>query len=180
MTASPIILPFKGITPKIHETAFIAPGAAVTGDTEIGEGSNIWFNVSIRGDVNYVRIGKDTNIQDNSVCHVSYKTHPLIIGDRVTVGHMAVLHGCTIEDDAFVGMGAIVMDGAVVESGGYVAAGALVTPGKRVKSGEVWAGSPAKFMRPMNQAEKDYLPWSAKHYRALGEAYKEAETASPC
>ena len=172
---SPIILPFEGKEPKIHPSAFIATGAAVTGDTEIGEGSSVWFNVSIRGDVNHVRIGKNTNIQDNSVCHVTYKKYPLIIGDRVTVGHAAVLHGCVIEDDAFVGMGAIVMDGAVVQSGGYVAAGAMVTPGKVVKSGEVWAGRPAKFMREMTQAEKDYLPWSAEHYTKLGEKYKSLE-----
>lgn len=172
-----IILPYKDKKPKIHSSAFVAPGAAITGDVEIGAGSNIWFNVSMRGDVNHIRIGENTNIQDNTVCHVTYKKFPLHIGDAVTVGHAAVLHGCTLEDGSFVGMGAIVMDGAVVESGAYVAAGAMVTPGKCVKSGEVWAGRPAKYMREMTQEEKDYLPWSAEHYRKLGEVYKQNEDA---
>ena len=170
----PIILPFKGIFPKIAEDAFIAPGAAVAGDVEIGSGSNVWFQVAIRGDVNYVRIGRNTNIQDGTICHVTTKKHPLIIGDNVTIGHAAIVHGCTLQDGSFVGMGATVMDGAVVESGAMVAAGALVTPGKVVKSGELWAGSPAKFMREMTEEEKKYLPWSAEHYRALGEEYRQA------
>lgn len=169
---SAIILPFKGTFPTIADEAFVAPGAVVTGDTVIGKGSNIWFNVSMRGDVHYIRVGENTNIQDNSVCHVTTKKFPLNIGSRVTVGHNAILHGCTLEDESFVGMGATVMDGAVVESGAMVAAGALVTPGKTVKSGELWAGSPAKFMRLVNDEERAYLKWSAGHYRDLGNEYR--------
>jgi carbonic anhydrase/acetyltransferase-like protein (isoleucine patch superfamily) len=171
MAPSPILMPYKGITPVISPTAFVAPGSAVIGDAVIGDDTNIWFNVTIRADVNTVRIGKRTNIQDGSTCHVTYKTGALVIGDNVTVGHNAILHACTIEDLGFVGMGATVMDGAVVESGGMLAAGALLSPGKRVKKGEVWAGVPAKFMRPMTEAEINYLPWSAQHYVDLGHAY---------
>lgn len=162
------ILPFKGILPTIADTAYVSPSATVAGDVHIGAGSSIWFNVAIRGDVNHVRIGENTNIQDGTVCHVTYKKYPLLVGSGVTVGHGAILHGCKLKDGAFVGMGAIVMDGAVVESGAMVAAGALVSPGKVVKKGELWSGVPAKKMREMTQEETDYLPWSAEHYRKLG------------
>lgn len=168
----PLILAFEDKQPQIADSAFIAPGAAVIGDVVIGENSNIWFQVAIRGDVNSIRIGKDTNIQDGTICHVTWKTHALTIGDRVTVGHKAILHGCTLEDESFVGMGATVMDGAVVESGAMVAAGALVSPGKVVKSGELWAGVPAKPMRAMTDDEKAYMPWSAQHYVELAKRYK--------
>lgn len=143
----------------------------MTGDIRIGSRTNIWFNVSARGDVNHIAIGENTNIQDNSVLHVTYKKFPLKIGNNVTVGHSAVLHGCTLEDGAFVGMGAIVMDGAIVKAGAMVAAGALVSPGKIVKEGELWAGRPAKKMRDMTQEEKDYIPWSAEHYCRLAREY---------
>lgn len=167
-----IILPYKGVTPKIHDTAFVAEGAAITGDVEIGEYSNIWFNVSIRGDVHEVRIGKRTNIQDGSVIHVTTGGQGTHIGSDVTVGHAAILHDCTVHDFGFVGMQACVMDGAVVESNAMVAAGALVTPNKVVKSGELWAGRPAKFMRKVSQEELDYIKWSAPHYVELGQEYK--------
>lgn len=157
--------------PTVGEKVFVAPGAAVIGDVHLGAGSNVWFNVTIRGDVNHIRIGVGTNIQDNAVCHVTYQKHPLIIGNNVTVGHGAILHGCTVHDTALIGMGSKVLDGAVVESGAMVAAGALVGPGKVVKSGELWAGVPAKPMRALTQAEKDYLPWSAEHYMRLAEQY---------
>lgn len=171
----PIILPYQQTAPTIHPSAFVAKGAVVTGDTHIGANSSIWFNVTMRGDVNHIRIGENTNIQDGTVCHVTYKKFPLIIGNNVTIGHNATLHACTVEDFGFVGMGAVVMDGAVVETGAMVAAGALVPPGKVVKSGEIWAGNPAKFFRPMTQEEKDYLPWSAQHYVKLGQEYLNQE-----
>ncbi len=162
---------FKGTTPYIGKRVFVAPTAFIIGDVSVGDNTNIWFGVTIRGDVNTIRIGSDTNIQDGTVCHVTYKTGPLTIGSRVTIGHSAVLHACTLQDESFVGMGAIVMDGAVVESGAMVAAGALVPPGKTVKTGEVWAGTPAKFLRNMTKEEIKYLPWSAMHYVALGHKY---------
>lgn len=136
-----VILPFKNILPRIAAGVFVAPTAAVIGDVEIGEDSSIWFGCTVRGDVNNVVIGKRTNIQDGTVIHVSNSLQGTYIGDDVTVGHMALLHACTIEDGAFVGMKACVMDGAVVEAGAMVAAGALVTPGKRVPKGQLWAGS---------------------------------------
>ena len=168
----PVILPFKDKNPQISETSYIADNSAVTGDVVIGENTNIWFGVTIRADVNYVRIGKNTNIQDNSVCHVNTNKFPLIIGDDVTIGHGAILHGCTLQDKAFVGMGATVMDGAIIESDAMVAAGALVSPGIVVKTGELWSGVPAKFMRNMTEEETAYIKWSAPHYVELGKEYR--------
>ena len=169
----PCIMPFKGKTPKLGKNVFVAPTASIIGDVEIGDDTNIWFGVTIRGDVNTVRIGSRTNIQDGTVCHVTRGTGPLTIGSNVTIGHSAVIHACTLEDDSFVGMGAIVMDEAVVESGAMVAAGALIAPGKRVKKGEVYAGVPGKFFRPMTEAEIKYIPWSATHYVELAHEYLE-------
>lgn len=166
------IFPYKDIHPKIHESAFIAPNAAVVGDVEIGEDANIWYNVSMRGDVNDIKIGARTNIQDNAVVHCTYEFQGCYIGSDVTVGHSAILHACTVQDFGFVGMQACVMDGAVVESNAMVAAGALVTPGKVVPSGQLWAGSPAKYMRDVTQDELDYIKWSAPHYVKLAQEHK--------
>ena len=166
-----LLLPFKGTLPTIPDTVFVAPTATVIGDVVIGDNTNIWFGVTIRGDVNTVRIGKNTNIQDGTVCHVTNKTGPLKIGDNVTIGHNATIHACTLEDMSFVGMGAVVMDGVVVQSGAMVAAGAVVPPGTVVEKGKIWAGVPAKYMRDMSEQEVDYLPWSAQHYVKLGQQY---------
>ncbi len=163
------ILPYKGIVPKIHPTAFIAPGATIIGDVEIGEESSVWPGVVIRGDVNYIRIGKRTNIQDGTIIHV---TRPAIagesgftvIGDDITVGHAAILHACTLENACFVGMGASIIDGAVVKTGGMVAAGAMVTYRKVINANEIWAGNPAKLLREMKQVEKDFILQSAENY----------------
>lgn len=158
--------------PKIHDSAFIAPNAAVVGDVEIGEGSQIWYGCSLRGDVNPIKIGARTNIQDNTVIHTTSDFQGTIVGDDVTVGHSAILHACTVEDMGFVGMQACVMDGAVVESKAMLAAGALLTPGKVVPTGQLWAGRPAKYMRDMTQEELDYIEWSAPHYVELGREHK--------
>lgn len=171
------ILPYNGKTPKIAESAFIAPGAVIIGDVEIGEETNIWYNVVIRGDVNTVRIGKRTNIQDGTVCHVTYKTGPLSIGDEVTIGHNAIIHACTLENRSFVGMGATVMDGAVVQTEAMLAAGALLSPKKQVSTHELWSGVPAKLMRAMTEDEVSYMPWSAEHYVKLGQAHKTSLSA---
>ena len=167
-----IIRPYKEITPKIHDSVFVADNAAVIGDVEIGEQSNIWFSVTIRGDVHQIRIGARTNIQDGSVVHVTTGGNGTHIGDDVTIGHAAILHDCTVHDFGFVGMQACVMDGAIVESFGMLAAGALLTPGKVVPSNQLWAGSPAKYMRDLTQEEIDYIKWSAPHYVQLGQDYK--------
>lgn len=171
-----LIRPYKGTMPKIAGDAFIAETAAVIGDVEIGARSNIWYGVVIRGDVNKIRIGEHTNIQDGTVIHVdAHGEHwnglPTLIGDNVTVGHMAMLHACTLEDSSFVGMSATVLDGAVVETGAMVAAGALVTPGKRVPSGQLWAGSPAKHMRDLSEEDIAYFQVSADHYAELAAVY---------
>lgn len=169
----PIVLPWQGVWPKIDETAFVAPNACVIGDVEIGAESSIWFNVTIRGDVNSIRIGARSNIQDGSVIHVTRAKHETVIGDDVLVGHMAVIHGCRLESGAFVGMGATVMDAAVVEGGAMVAAGALVSPGKVVKSGQLWAGTPAKYIRDLTPEELDSLPKGTAHYANMGRQYRE-------
>lgn len=168
---SGVILPFKGAVPKIAATAFIAPTAAVIGDVVIGAGSSIWFATVVRGDVHEIRIGERTNIQDGTVVHVTRGKSGTYIGSGITIGHGAILHACTLGDDCFIGMGATVMDGVVVESGAMVAAGALVTPGKRVKAGELWAGSPAKFLRPLSDAEIAFFPQSAQGYVDLAAEY---------
>src|SRR4051812_2851220 len=129
------IMPFEGIAPSIHPSVFIAAGGGIIGDVTIGELSSVWFNVVIRGDVPYIRIGRRTNIQDLTMCHVTHKRHPLVIGDDVTVGHSAVLHGCTINDRVLVGMGAKVLDRAVVGSSSLIAAGAVVREGFTVPEG---------------------------------------------
>jgi len=166
----PIILPYrgeynpKGISPTISPKAFIAPGATVIGDVEIGEDTGVWFGCVIRGDVAIIRIGKRTNIQDGTVIHVTRDTGPTHIGSGVTIGHSALIHAATLEDDCFIGMRATVMDGAVVESGAMVAAGALVTPGKRIPKGQLWAGSPARFFRNLTEEEQAFIPISAENY----------------
>ncbi len=168
----PFILPYKGIMPKIAEDAFIAPGAVVIGDVEIGSQTNVWFGCVIRGDVNTIRIGERTNIQDGTVIHVTRKTGPTTIGSGITIGHMVLLHACEIQDGAFIGMKSMVMDNAVVESGAMVAAGAVVTPKKHIPTGEIWAGNPARLLRYMTPEETAYITISAQRYVALAEEYK--------
>lgn len=167
-----MIRAYRNTLPKIASSAFVAEGVPVIGDVEIGEEANIWYGCVVRGDVNYVRIGARTNIQDGTVVHVTRVTAPTIIGSGVTIGHSALLHGCILEDDCFIGMRATIMDGAVVEKGAWVAAGALVTPGKRVLSGQVWAGSPAKYFRDMTEEEKAFIAISAQNYVELAREYK--------
>lgn len=174
-----LIMPWKGIHPQIATNVWIAANAAVIGDVVVGERSGIWFGCTVRGDVNEIRIGARTNIQDGTVIHVTGGGHGTYIGDDVTVGHAAILHACTVEDGGFVGMQACVMDGAVVESGAMVAAGALVTPGKRVRRGEVWAGRPAKMLRPMTPEEIDYIPISAAKYADLADTYRKQAAGAP-
>lgn len=167
-----IIMPYKGIYPTIDPTAFIAPGAVVIGDVHIGPETGVWFGVVIRGDVNSIRIGARTNIQDGTVIHVTRKTGPTVIGNGITIGHQVLLHACTLEDDCFVGMGATIIDFAVVETGGFVAAGAVVTPKKRVLKGQMWGGNPARYMRDLTPEEMAFIPVSAANYVAHVHEYK--------
>jgi carbonic anhydrase/acetyltransferase-like protein (isoleucine patch superfamily) len=171
---SGLILPFKGVVPTIDPTAFIAPTATVIGDVVIGAESSVWFGCTVRGDVNEIRIGARTNIQDGTVIHVAAAGQGTYIGDDITIGHMALLHACTLESGCFIGMKACVMDGAYVESGAMVAAGALVTPGKRVQAGQLWAGSPARPIRALSEKDLAYFPVSARQYATLAQTYREA------
>ena len=152
-----MILPYKGIMPKIHETAFIAENAVIIGDVEIGAGSGVWYGCVLRGDVNVIRVGENSNIQDGTVVHVSSTTQGTYIGNNITIGHMALLHACTLEDGCFIGMKACVMDDATVASGAMVGAGAMVTPRKQVPSGQLWLGSPARYARDLSEQERAYL-----------------------
>lgn len=169
---SGVILPFKDKHPQIDETAFIAENAVIIGEVTIGTKSSIWYSCVLRGDMNFIRIGNDTNIQDGTVVHVDSKGYPTILGDRVTVGHMALLHACTLEDDAMIGMQACVMDGAVVGKGSLIAAGALVTPGKQIGPGEVWAGRPAKFLRKVGPNDQKMLDYIWPVYDDLSAEYR--------
>lgn len=171
----PVILPYRGKLPKISPDAFIASGAVVIGDVEIGAYTNVWFGCVIRGDVNTIRIGERTNIQDGTVIHVTRKTGPTKIGSGITIGHSVLLHACTLEDNCFIGMHSTVMDNAVVESGSMVAAGALVTPNKRVPKGQIWGGNPAKFLRDLKPQEVEFIKISENNYVELAEEYKTAE-----
>ncbi len=173
----PLIRSYNGKTPKIADSAFVAENAVIIGDVEIGPEANIWYGVVIRGDVNRIRIGARTNVQDGTVIHVDAEGEhwhgiPTIVGAGVTIGHKALLHACTVEDDAFVGMGSIMLDGSVIESGGMLAAGATLTPRKRVPKGQLWAGSPAKMMRDLTPDEVAYFKISADHYVWLANQYK--------
>jgi carbonic anhydrase/acetyltransferase-like protein (isoleucine patch superfamily) len=167
-----IIMPFNGVRPKFGAGVFVAANAVVIGDVVVGDRANIWFNCVLRGDGNYIRVGAETNVQDGTIIHISTNRFPAIIGARVTIGHGAVIHACTIEDDTMIGIGAIVLDGAVVERGAIVAAGAVVSPGKRVKSGEMWSGCPAKFQRAVRPEEVALIAENAKNYSELGDAYR--------
>lgn len=175
-----MIRKFENHTPNIHSSAYIDETALVSGEVTIGEGSSVWPMTVIRGDVNFIKIGKRTNIQDTSVLHVTHASnehsvkvtdaqigYPLIIGDDVTVGHKALLHACTIGDRVLVGMGSIIMDGVVVEDETIIAAGSLVPPKKVLESGYLWVGSPVKKARELTDKEKNYLKYSAEHYVRL-------------
>ncbi len=165
------ILPYKGTWPTIDSSVFLAPTANVIGDVEIGAETNIWWGCLVRGDMNVIRIGRRVNIQDLTVVHVDSQKYGTFIGDQVTIGHSAVIHACTLENRCFVGMRACIMDGAVVETGAMVAAGALVTPGKTVKAGQLWAGSPAKFIRDCAEQENEMIERVPPEYWGMAQAY---------
>ena len=172
---------FQGVWPTVDDGAFVFHGAQVVGDVTIGAGASIWHNCVLRGDVNQIIIGTRSNIQDGTIIHVSTRTFPTIIENDVLVAHKAMLHGCRLASNAFVGMGSMVMDNAVVETDGMLAAGAMLTPGKCVKRGELWAGSPAKFVRFVKDAEIEKNRGMAEHYRqlAIQHSYDAKGTVAP-
>jgi carbonic anhydrase/acetyltransferase-like protein (isoleucine patch superfamily) len=159
------LFPYKDLFPTVEESVFIASGAKIIGDVEIGANSSVWYNSVIRGDVHYVKIGYDTNIQDLSMLHVTNKRFPLNIGNKVTIGHSVKLHGCTIYDLSLIGIGAIVLDGAVVEEKSMVAAGSVVKPGFVVPTGKLIAGVPGKIIRDLTKEEMDDFEASAERYK---------------
>ena len=167
----PLIKSIKNITPKILEGVFLADNAVVIGDVIIGKESSVWFNTVIRGDVNSIIIGNSVNIQDGVIVHCTYQKTKTIIGDNVSIGHNAIIHGCEIRNNVLIGMGAIIMDNVIIEENSIIAAGAVLTKGTYVKSGSVFAGVPAKFQRSLFEEEiensiiktaenyKKYLSW---------------------
>jgi carbonic anhydrase/acetyltransferase-like protein (isoleucine patch superfamily) len=171
-----VILAYDGKSPRVAASAYLAPGSVVTGDVEIGEDSSVWFQTVIRGDVNHVRIGARTNVQDHSVVHVTSRTNPTIIGDDVTVGHRVVLHGCTVKDRCLVGIGAIVLDGAVIGPDAMVGAGALVPPGMVVPPGKLVLGAPAKVKRDLTPEEIAFFRTSAANYAGYAARYRQGVT----
>ena len=146
-----IIMPVNGKSPKIPSDCFIAQNATIVGEVEMGAECSVWFNAVIRGDVHFIKIGNKVNIQDGAVIHATYQTSPTTIGNNVSIGHNAIVHGCTIEDNVLIGMGSIVMDDCVIESNSIIAAGAVVTKNTRVAAGSIYAGVPAKKVKDISE-----------------------------
>lgn len=175
---------YLSVSPRLAENIYLHESAQIIGDVHVGDDTSIWCNAVVRGDVHHIRIGRSTNIQDFAMCHVSHKTaakplgSPLIIGDYVTVGHAAILHGCEIGDECLIGMGAIVMDDVVIPSQVMVGAGSLVSPGMKLESGFLYLGRPVKRVRPLTADEISYLRYSAEHYVRLKNNYLAASSSS--
>lgn len=168
---------YKGITPALGERVWVDPSAVVIGDVVLGDDCSVWPMTTIRGDMHHIRIGQRCSLQDGSVLHITHASDfnpggwPLILGDDVTVGHKALLHGCTLGSRILVGMGAIVMDGAIVEDEVIIAAGCLVPPGKRLESGHLYVGSPCKKARPLTDKERSFFAYTAANYVRLKDSY---------
>lgn len=167
--------PFAGRTPQVDPDAWVAPGAQVIGDVTIGPDASIWYNVVVRGDVMPISIGARSNIQDGSVVHVTTDLAVTTIGEDVLVGHLAMIHGCTLMDRAFVGLGAVVMDHCVIEEEGMLGAGALLSPGKRIGRRELWLGRPAKMVRLLTDAEVAGNNAGTASYVALAKRHRESQ-----
>lgn len=168
------LFPYQDTFPEIDESVFLAPGVKIVGDVKINENASVWYNTVIRGDVHYIRIGAYTNVQDLSMLHVTNDQFPLNIGSYVTIGHSVTLHGCTLKDYSFVGMGATILDGAVVEEKAMVAAGAVVRQGFTVPSGKLVAGVPAKIIRDLTEEEMEAIEKSAFRYNKYSQISAES------
>ncbi len=170
--------PFLDKMPVIGERVYVDPACTIIGDVEIGEDASVWPGTVIRGDVNHIRIGARTNVQDGTIIHVSHDSpynkggFPTLIGEGVTVGHGCIIHACSIGDYCLIGMGACILDGAVIEANAFIAAGAVVGPGKVVRSGELWAGNPARLMRQLSEKDIEGLRYSADHYVRVKDQYR--------
>lgn len=174
-----MIRPYRGALPQIAASAYIDKSAQVIGNVTIGERASVWPNVTIRGDVNTISIGEETNIQDNSTLHCDAGLYPLIIGNRVTVGHQAMLHGCTIEDECLIGIAAVVLNGARIGQGSVVAAGALVPEGSIIPPHSMAMGVPAKVKRHLTPEEVERFRLNTQHYVELAHIYREENSAEP-
>ena len=173
-----MIKSFQNKHPRIHETAYVTDDAIIIGDVEIGAESSVWFGSILRGDVNYIRIGERTNVQDGSIIHVSSKTHPTVIGDEVTLGHRVTLHGCCIESGCLIGIGAIILDGARIGEKSLIAAGSLVTPDTQIPPKSLVMGSPAKVKRKLTDEEIYNLARFWQNYTKLLTVYKQTEIST--
>ncbi len=165
------IFPFHKCQPQLGERVFLAPGAVLTGEIEVGDDVSFWFHTVARGDVNWIKIGRGTNVQDGTVLHVTHERYPLSFGEGVVIGHSAVVHGCTVEDGALIGIGARVLDGAVIEWGAQVGAGAVVAPRMRVPAGQLVLGIPARVVRPLTAEESQQIAEIRDRYIALKNEY---------
>lgn len=171
---------YQDVSPEIGSGVYIDEQASVIGDVHIGPDSSVWPFTVIRGDVNYIRIGSQTNIQDGSVLHVTHRYegkpdgHPLLLGNQVTVGHKVILHGCDIRDQVLIGMGSTILDGAVIHSHALVGAGSLVTEGKELEGGYLWVGSPVRQVRELTEKEMNWFEYNASHYVRLKNSYLES------
>jgi carbonic anhydrase/acetyltransferase-like protein (isoleucine patch superfamily) len=161
------LIPFRNKTPQVHPDAWVAPNAVLIGDVVVEAGAGIWYGCVLRGDMQRIHIGENSNIQDGTVIHVSYGSFGTRVGKNVTVGHCALLHACTVQDGGFVGMHATALDGSVIESGSMLAGGAMLTAGKRVPAGELWAGNPAQKMRDIRDKDLQMFEFSWRHYHDL-------------
>lgn len=167
-----IIKTLRGFAPKFGENCFLADNAVVVGEVVMGANCTVWFNAVVRGDVHSITIGDNTNIQDGAIIHCTYQKAKTVIGNNVSVAHNAIVHGCTIEDNVLIGMGAIVMDDAVIGSNSVIAAGAIVLPGTKVESGSIYAGIPAKRIKDIGDEMKAVIERTAKNYPMYAEWYK--------
>jgi carbonic anhydrase/acetyltransferase-like protein (isoleucine patch superfamily) len=184
MSGEATILAFGGKAPRVHDSAFVAPGARIIGDVEIGPDASIWYNCVLRGDINRIVIGARSNLQDGTIVHVEgprpgTEGLPTLVGEDVLVGHMAILHGCVVEDRVFVGMGAIVMDECRIGVAAMLAAGAMLTPGKTIPEAQLWTGRPAAFRRDLSRQERDAMAKQTLHYVENARRHAEALRASP-
>lgn len=167
-----LVLPVKGINPEFGNNCFLADNATVVGEVKMGENCSVWFNAVVRGDVNSILIGDNCNVQDGAVIHCSYQTAETIIGNNVSIGHNSVVHGCTLQDNVLVGMGAIIMDHAIVESGSIIAAGAVVLENTVVEANSIYAGVPAKRVKAVDSKRGDVFERTAKNYIMYAEWFK--------
>jgi gamma-carbonic anhydrase len=168
-----LIKPVRGIQPKIGNNCFLADNATIVGEVIMGDNCSVWFNAVVRGDVNSITIGNNTNIQDGAVIHCTYQKAATLIGNEVSIAHNAVVHGCTIEDRVLIGMGAIVMDHAIVKTGSIVAAGAIVLQNTVIEAGSIYAGNPAKFIKKVSPEQMEIITRTARNYIYYMEWFRE-------